>query len=159
MNSFLNKLFLQKKLKLVEPSKEIRNSYFEKSESNLDSAKLLFENNKFEESVALIYFSSYNLVLSLLFAVGIKCENHSATANLLKELFELDNSFLIEAKKERIDKQYYTNFSITKKEIEQEFVFVEEFNRNLKAFILKLNNLKIEFYRNKFKELVKWKEN
>jgi len=154
MNLFLNKLFLQEKLKLVESSEEIKNSYLEKSESNLDSAKILFNKNKFEEAVALIYFSSYNLVLSLLFAVGIKCENHSAGAILLKELFELDDSFLIEAKKERIDKQYYTDFSITKKEVEQEIVSAENFNRNLKEFIFKLNNSKIEFYRNKFQELL-----
>jgi len=32
MNLFLNKLFLQGKLRLVEPSEEIKKSYFEKSE-------------------------------------------------------------------------------------------------------------------------------
>jgi hypothetical protein len=65
------------------------------------------------------------------------------------------NSFLIEAKKERIDKQYYTSVSISKKEVEKEICLAEDFNRNLKAFILNLNKQEIEFFRKKFQEFVK----
>jgi len=155
MNLFLNKLFLQGKLMLVESSEEIKKSYFEKSESNLISSKILFKENRLEEAVALTYFSMYNLVLALLFGVGIKCENHSAGIILLKNVFELDNNLLIEAKKERIDKKYYTDFSIVKEEVIQGIFSAENFNRNLKAFILQLNNQKITFYRDKFRELLK----
>lgn len=154
MRNFLIKLYKEGKLQLVEPSEEIKKSYFEKSESNLISSKLLFENNRLEESVALTYYSMYNLVLALLFGIGIKCENHFSGAILLKEIFELDNSLIKKAKKERIDKQYYTNFNITRKEVEQGILSAEDFNRDLKAFILGLNNQKIEDYRIKFKEVV-----
>jgi len=155
MNLFLNKLFLQGKLMLVESSEEIKKSYFEKFESNLISSKILFKENRLEGAVALTYFSMYNLVLALLFGVGIKCENHSAGIILLKNVFELDNNLLIEAKKERIDKKYYTDFSIVKEEVIQGIFSAENFNRNLKAFILQLNNQKITFYRDKFRELLK----
>ena len=97
----------------------------------------------------------YNLVISLLFAVGIKCENHSAGAILLEKVFEQDNSILIKAKKERIDKQYYTDFHVTKEEVEEGIVSAESFNRDLKSFISKLNSHKIKIYRNKFKDLLK----
>ena len=146
---------MQGKLMLVESSEEIKKSYFEKSESNLISSKILFKENRLEEAVALTYFSMYNLVLALLFGVGIKCENHSAGIILLKNVFELDNNLLIEAKKERIDKKYYTDFSIVKEEVIQGIFSAENFNRNLKAFILQLNNQKITFYRDKFRELLK----
>lgn len=154
MIKFLIKLGKEGKLQLVEPSVEIKESYFEKSESNLISSKILLKNDRLEESVALTYYSMYNLILALLFAVGIKCENHSSGIILLKELFEIDNSLIKKAKKERIDKQYYTNFSITKKEVEQGIVSAENFNRNLKAFILGLNNEKIKEYGDKFKEVM-----
>jgi len=121
----------------------------------LISSKILFKENRLEEAVALTYFSMYNLVLALLFGIGIKCENHSAGIILLKNVFELDNNLLIEAKKERIDKQYYTDFSIIKEEVALGIVSAENFNRNLKAFILQLNNQKVTFYRDKFQELIK----
>ena len=155
MTKFLVKLFSENKLKLIEQSEEIKNSYIEKSESNLISSKILLKNDLLEESVALTYYSMYNLVISLLFAIGIKCENHSAGAILLKKIFEQDNSVLIKAKKERIDKQYYTDFSVTKEEVENGIVSAESFNRDLKSFISRLNSTKIKIYRNKFKELLK----
>jgi len=88
-----------------------------------------------------------------LFAVGIKCENHSAGAILLKEVFGLNNSLLVRAKKERIDKQYYATFHITKKEVEEGVISAENFNRDLKAFILGLNRQRIDDYRKKFRNL------
>ena len=45
--SFLNKLREEEKLELVEPSKEIKDSYILKSKSNLVSSKILFENNSY----------------------------------------------------------------------------------------------------------------
>ncbi len=147
MKGFLIKLTKERKLLLVEPSSHIRDSYTEKSESNLVSSKILLQNNRLEESVALTYYSMYNLVLALLFAVGIKCENHSAGAIILKKVFEFDNSLLVKAKKERIDKQYYTDFYVTKKEVDEGIISAEDFNRDLKAFIMGLNNEKIEDYR------------
>lgn len=62
---FLSKLNKEGRLKLVEPSEEIKDSYIAKSESNLISAKILLSNNKLEESVGLAYYSMYfsNIIL------------------------------------------------------------------------------------------------
>ncbi len=151
--NFLTKIFKERKLKLIEPSEEIKDSYLEKSESNLISGKILLKNDRLEESVSLIYYSMYHMLIALLFKVGIKCENHTASIILLKELFSIDNSDISFAKKERVDKQYYTDFHITKQEIMESIKIAEDFNKKLLDFISKLTNQDIEDYREKLKEL------
>lgn len=115
--SFLYKIKKGGKLELVHPNEELKKAYIEKAESNLESAKILFGKNKLEESVTLAYYSMYNHLIALLFFSGIKSENHSASIILLKELFGLDNSDILEAKKERVDKQYYVDFHLNKKDV------------------------------------------
>jgi len=156
--NFLIKLKLDGKLQLVEPSEEIKQSYLGKSESNLISAKILLNNNRLEESVGLAYYSMYHLLTALLFKVGIKSENHSASIILLKELFNLNNKDISEAKTERIDKQYYVDFKITKEEVQNTIRIAELFNSAIFDFISKINNEQIKHYREKFKELIEWKK-
>jgi len=150
---FLTKLRKEKKLELVEPSEEIKESYTQKSESNLISSKILLENNQLEEAIALTYYSMYHMLTALLFKVGIKCENHAASIILLKELFNMNNSDISSAKTERIDKQYYTNFHITREEVIEAIKNAEIFNSKLLDFISKISNKDIELHRKKFEEL------
>ena len=150
---FLIKLRKKKKLDLVEPSEEIKESYILKSRSNLVSSKILLENNKFEEAIALTYYSMYHIVTALLSKVGVKCENHAGTLILLKELFNIDNSDISLAKKERIDKQYYTDFHITEQKVIGAIKNAEVFNSKILDFISKISNNNINIYRKKFEEL------
>lgn len=150
---FLSKLKANGKLELVEPSVEVEASYREKSESNLISAKILLDNARLEEAVALTYYSMYNMLVALLFKAGIKCENHAASIILLKELFGLDNSDIFSAKKDRIDKQYYTDFKVAKEEVADSIKSAEVFNRELYDFISKVSKTDVEEYREKFSEL------
>ncbi|MBU0467202.1 MAG: HEPN domain-containing protein [Nanoarchaeota archaeon] len=151
--NFLIKLKKENRLEIVEPSEELKQSYIKKSESNLESSKILLDNNKLEESISLTYYSMYHILTALLFKTGIKCENHSGSIILLKEIFDLNNSDISEAKTERIDKQYYTDFKITKEEITEAIKNAEIFNANLFDFISKLSNESIKKYRDKFSEL------
>ncbi len=151
--SFLAKLSKEKKLELVEPSEEIKESYIKKSESNLISAKILLENDKLEEAVALTYYSMYHMLTALLFKAGIKCENHTGSIILLRELFSLDNSEILTAKSERVDKQYYTDFKIKKEEVIAAIKNAEMFNGQLIDFISRISNLDIANYRQKLMEL------
>src|SRR3989344_7537289 len=137
---FLTKLRKEKKLELVEPSEEIKESYVLKSESNLISSKILFKNNQLEEAIALTYYSMYHMLTALLFKIGIKCENHGASILLLKELFDIDNFDISSAKKERIDKQYYVNFHVIKQEVVNGIKNAEVFNSKLFDFISRINN-------------------
>jgi len=154
---FLNKLKKEKRLGLVEPNINIKKSYFEKSESNIISSKALLKIDRLEEATSLAYYSAYHSLLALLYGIGIKCENHTASIILLKEIFDLDNSFILFAKKERVDKQYYVSFKITKREVEDLIKEAESFNEIIIEFTSRLNNEKINFYRNKFKILLKIK--
>lgn len=149
--NFLNKLKGEGKLELVEPSEEIKQAYIKKSESNIISAKILLENNRLEEAVALAYYSMYHFLTALLFKVGIKSENHSASIILLKDIFGVDNAKISSAKKERVDKQYYVNFAITKEEVADTIRTAELFNTKLLDFVSKLTNENIELYRKKFR--------
>ncbi len=152
--SFLSKLKREGKLKLVSPSETIKDSYIAKSESNLASAKILLENERLEESVSLAYYSMYNMLTGVLFQVGIKCENHSASIILLKALFDIDNTSISLAKDERIDKQYYVDFNVTRHDAVELIETAGEFNRSLFDFSSKMNSEKIKQYREQFLELV-----
>ena len=151
--AFLVKLREESKIELIEPSEEIKEAYIKKSESNLSSAKILLENEKLEESIGLIYYSMYNLLTALLFRTGIKSENHSASIILLKELFNQDNEDISKAKTERIDKQYYIDFSISKDEVEETLGRAEIFNSKMIDFISKVNNEDVGVYRKNFKPI------
>ncbi|MEA3379132.1 MAG: HEPN domain-containing protein [Nanoarchaeota archaeon] len=131
----MKKLRKEKKLELVDSSEEIKESYLEKSESNLISAKILLENDRLEEAVYLAYYSMYHVVTALFFKVGIKCENHSAAIILLKRIFGLDNSDISFAKQERVDKQYYTDFKIKKEEVKDGIKTAEGFNAAILDFM------------------------
>jgi len=151
--NFLAKLKGEGKLKAVEPSEEVKEAYLTKSESNLSSAKLLLENDKLEESVYLAYYSMYNSLLALLFWVGIKSENHSASIILLRKVFDIDNPDISFAKRERVDKQYYVDFHVTKEDVEELIEKAEDFNKWLLDFLSKLTNERIKLYQEQFKKL------
>ena len=157
-NRFLNKLKKEKKIELVEPSEDICNSYSDKSTNCLKSAKLLLQNNLYENSVGMSYYAMYNQLTALLFRTGIKCENHAGSILLLKLLFGEEELFKIisDAKKERIDKQYYviTEKDEITKEIAVELLNnAEDFVLKMKVVIKNLNNDAIDELRGKFETI------
>ena len=155
--SFLDKLKGEGKLELVEPSEEICASYVEKANDCLKSAKLLSENDLFENSISMSYYAMYNSLTALLFRTGVKCENHSGSILLLKKLLGKDDLFemISFAKEERIDKQYYVtseqNFTITKESAQDMVSKAENFLVQMKLLITNLENKRIEQVRENFK--------
>jgi len=103
----------------------------------------LLQSNHMEESVSMAYYSMYYLLTSLLFRTGIKCENHAASIILLTELFGIDNAKISFAKRERIDKQYYVDFQITKEEAQDIIKIAEEISAELTDFISRPNTEQI----------------
>jgi len=157
--SFLNKLKNEDKLKLVEPSEEMCSSYLEKSDNCLKSARLLFQNNLYENSISLAYYAMYNSLSALFFKIGIKCENHAGSILLFKKLFRRIDLFKIIsfAKEERIDKQYYitskTNFVLTKESALEMIKKAEDFLIQIKLIIKNIRNEEVENLRKKFKHI------
>ena len=64
------------------------------------------------------------------------------------------NSNILYAKKERVDKQYYVDFNITKEDAIQTIKIAEEFCKEMYDFISKLSNESSERYISKLKEIV-----
>ncbi len=104
------------------------------------------------------YYAMYNLLLALLFRAGIKCENHGGSILLLKLLFQENGMYKLisDAKKERIDKQYYVTTEkdeITKEIAEELLNNAEDFVLKMKVVIKNLNNDSIEELREKFETI------
>lgn len=158
-SDFLYKLIVEGKLELVESSEEMSLSYEKKGVECRQVAKLAFDNNYFETAVTQSYYSMYNNVLSLFFKCGIKCENHSAAAIILRDFFNQNELFLkfLKAKEERIDKQYYTpssqNTPATKKLAKESIDTMISFNPKLIAIKNNLKFEEIKIIREKLKHL------
>ena len=155
---FLSNLKKKEKLKLVEPSEEIKSSYLRKAEDCLKSAKILLNNGLYENSTSEAYYGMYNSLLALLFKSGIKSENHSASIILLGKLFNPDLAKTISAAKtERIDKQYYVDSQQTVKVSEESCKAMisnaEDFLVKMKLLASSLNNEGIIKARKAFENL------
>jgi uncharacterized protein (UPF0332 family) len=129
-------------------------AYLKKSESHLVSARLLLDNDLFEQSVSMAYYSMYYSVMALFFATGIKCENHTAAIILLREIFGRDNSEIKNAKNERIDKQYYVMSAPVREDVVALIRTAESFNADLRDFTDRLTTAKIDQFRKKFTSII-----
>lgn len=157
--NFLNKILEEGKLELIEPSEEMKLSYLQKAENCLKSAKILFQNQLYENSTSEAYYCMYNSLLALLFKVGIKSENHSASIIILKDLFKerVLYEIISFAKEERIDKQYYIEsqqtVKVTKNSCNDMIIKAEDFLVKMKLIISQLNNEKVKQIRISFDTL------
>ncbi|MFH1510652.1 MAG: HEPN domain-containing protein [Candidatus Woesearchaeota archaeon] len=136
---FIAKLISEEKIKLIEPSMDVADSYSEKSKNSLRAASILLEQNLLEEAMSMAYYAMYHKATSLFYLIGIKCENHAATILLLKQLFEIDNSDISFAKNERVDKQYYTDFVIENNDVKDLIAKSESFIATMDSFIDKIS--------------------
>lgn len=151
---FLIGLHKEKKLIIVEPSEELKEAYIQKSSASLKSAEILLQNSLLENSVPMAYYSMYNMVMALFFKTGIKCENHAGSIILLKELFLVDNSRIEFAKKERVDKQYYVDFKISREEVNKLLSAAKEFNSSLYDFIDRMTGKDVARFRDELREML-----
>ena len=158
--NFLKKLKRKGVIELVESSEEMKSSYLIKADNCLKSAKILFQSQLYENSTSEAYYCMYNSLLSLLFKIGIKSENHSASIVLFEKLFE--NKELVKivswAKEERIDKQYYVEtqqiVKVTKESCNEMILKAEDFLVKIKLLISELSNEKVNSARDNFVKLV-----
>jgi len=74
------------------------------------------------------YYSMYHAMTALLFRAGIRCENHTGAIMLLDELFGMDITSLDEAKRMRVDTQYYVDRALTLEDVEELIRVAGEFH-------------------------------
>lgn len=164
--NFLKKIKEQGKLELVEPSNEMQDSYLKKADNCFRSAKILSQNNLYENSMSEAYYCMYNSLLALLFKIGIKSENHSASIILFENLFNKEDltKIISSAKTERIDKQYYVESNqvskATKESCDEMINNAESFFLKIKVLIDKITNKDIIQIREEINKLINgWKLN
>jgi uncharacterized protein (UPF0332 family) len=157
--TFLKKLKRKGTIELVEPSEEMKLSYLIKAENCFKSARILFQNQIYENSTSEAYYCMYNSLLALLFRIGIKSENHSASIILFNDLIgnkEL-SKIISWAKEERIEKQYYVEtrqmIKVTKESCNEMISKTEDFLVKMKLLINELSNEKINSIRNSFAKI------
>lgn len=152
--SFLSKLKEEGKLELVEPSGEIKDSYLEKAANSLKASNILLESGLLEESVSMAYYAMYHSLVALMLRCGIKCENHSGNILLLRNLFNEVKLYkmISDAKEERIDKQYYVDFEVTTKGVEDLISTAQEFITRVKSMIESLTTEGIEVLRERLRK-------
>jgi len=142
--NFLVRLAEDGKLLAVEPNAVLKEAYLQRSNESLSSAKVLLDAGNLKDAVALAYYSMYHCLLAALFRIGIKCENHAGSIILLNAVFDVDNSQISKAKSERVDKQYYVDFSVTLEEAKESIRIAEEFISNLNNLIETLSEEKVK---------------
>lgn len=100
------------------------------------------------------YYAMYHCLLGLLFKCGIKSENHAVSIIILKELFkEKELADIISfGKSERVDKQYYTDFEITRKDAEDMIMKSEGFIIKCRLLIKSLDSDKIKLFAEEIKD-------
>ena len=156
---FLNKLYKERKVELIEPSDEVKESYLEKASNCLQSARILLPHKLYENVIIDAYYTMYDALLALLFKVGIKSENHLASIIFLEELFKEKElaKIILESKDERIDKQSYVKTEktkeITKEAVEHFIVKAEAFLVKIKIVIEKLTNNDLSRIKSDFEDL------
>jgi len=103
----INWCLKQKKgIKLIEPNNDLCDEYIKSAEENLDA--MLKLTGKWKSITA--YYACYEAIYAILQKIGIKCENHECTLELLNLIENIDKklkNFILNLKKERIDIQYY----------------------------------------------------
>ena len=135
-----------KGIKLIEPTDHLSQEYIKEAENTLDDML----NNKGKWKIIMAYYACYNALYSILMKVGIKCEIHDCSIELMNEIEGFGNKdyeFMIALKEDRIQVQYYLKDKV-----------LEEDSR-VKSFILKcktlLTDIDIDTVRNKLKEVSK----
>jgi len=152
---FLKRLKQEQKIHLVDSSAEICSSYLLKSLNCMKSARILQENKLYENSISMSYYAMYDALTALFFKLGIKCENHSASILLFKKLFRRQDLFnlISNAKRERIDTQYYVKLEEVNDSATNLLKKSEDFIINIKLIINNLKTQDIENIRNEFNQI------
>ncbi len=94
-----------KGIKIIEPSERIGINYLKESETDLKA----LSNSSLKWKNIIGYYACYNAFYGILQKIGIKCEIHDCSLELLDLIIELKDykEFIKNLKKIRIDVQYY----------------------------------------------------
>lgn len=115
------------------------------SEEKLDSAKVLYTNKKYKDSVSRSYYSMFTAARALLATKGLDSSKHSGVVSLFNQQFVkeniLDKSFgkiLAEAKDAREESDYGDFIIVSPEEAQLQLKNAELFVNEIKRIISRL---------------------
>lgn len=116
-------------IRVTEMNENLAKKYIRKSE---DSLKMMNKAISEEWKIVAAYYACYEALYSLLQRIGVKCEIHDCTIEMMKFFpFEKEETkFLKNLKKKRIGAQYYVSKNVS----------LEDENK-IKKFVLKCKEI------------------
>jgi len=137
-------------IRLVEPSNNVSKAFIGKAEGALESMNQMI-NRDWQISTA--YYAMYFALYSILAKIGVKCEIHSCTIELARELLsefftEEEIEFLKDSAKARIDAQYYTNRVVAEEQYKEMLKRAPSFLVKCKTILDKITEKRVKELRN-----------
>ena len=143
----------EKGIKLIEPNDNLSEEYYQNAEESLKVLRSIKETKSNMWLATTKYYIEYFAVYSVLMKIGIKCEIHDCTIELVKflekeNILEKGTSNILKKDKDlRIDNQYY----LKNKPVNVDFEKLSNFILKIKSILNKLNEDEIKELRNKLK--------
>lgn len=144
---------LNKWARTIEPNDTLAYAYLQKSRHDLVVLRSISEEDtEWKSTVA--YYARYHILTALLLKIGMECKNHNCSLKLAEYLFQdmiTINQFkeIKEAKKQRINLQYYTDRTVEKEEFEHNMKSVDDFVDKIQQIIESITREDIEKIRKK----------
>jgi len=130
-----------KGIRLIEPNENLSKAYYENAEESLRVLRSINETKSNMWLATTKYYIEYFAVYSILMKIGIKCEIHDCTIELIRflenqEIIEKGVSEILEKDKElRIDNQYY----LKNKPVDIDFEKLSNFLLSVRESLAKLD--------------------
>lgn len=134
----------KKGIKFIEPNENLAKEYLKNAENTIYDLKNTEESNLWKATKK--YYAEYFSVYSLLIKLGIKCEIHDCTIEIIKKLEEKGlfpantNKKIKKDKDVRIDNQYY----LKDKEVEINYQELLKFHLEIKDKVNSLTTKEIK---------------
>ncbi len=135
-------------IKLVEPNENLAKEYLRNAEETFDSLKSSIKDSNLWKATKK-YYCEYFLIYAFLIRVGIKCEIHDCTIELIKILEReeiLPEGTYLKLKKDkelRIDNQYYLKNKKVKMNFKELFNFLLEIkSKTLSVTLDEINKIR-----------------
>jgi len=141
----------KKGLEIIEPNKNMSDSYLKMTEESIEILQGV-EKSKIWTATTTYYIFYYSLY-SLMLRIGIKCEIHSCSLEFMKQRLtnfynKKDIEIINKAFSARIDLQYYTDRPVDQNIIEETKKYCKTFFIKTKDILAKISEKQIKEIRN-----------
>ena len=144
----------EKGLELIEPNKNMSDSYLNMADESVEILQNV-EKSKIWTATTTYYIFYYSLY-SLMLRIGIKCEIHSCSLEFMRQKLthfynKKDIEMINKAFSARINLQYYTDRPVNQDIIEETKKYCKKFFIKTKDILVRINEKQMKEIRNSLK--------